>query len=362
MPLPAIWGDWRIKYWRKRSMKISVIMCTYNGSRFLREQLKSISMQTRAPDELIICDDCSSDETIEILNNYAMDVEFPVIVRRNANRLGASKNFEQGMTLTKSDVIVLSDQDDLWRHDKLEILEQVLCQNPDAGYAFSDATLIDENGEVVYHSLWQRVFFDNKRRALFRGSPLDQLRVLLVRNVVTGATMAFRTWLTASIMPIPESWVHDEWIAFASSSYGAYGIPIPEPLTSYRQHAAQAIGLQRRGPLGLLKIAWSAFTDDQSVAKTHARELQKWDDFYTRYRATNSPDPHIVALLKGKRAHLALRTSLLHRTRLARLPSIAGELRRRRYHTYSNGWSSIVKDLVTVHASDRVRRQDAEAG
>jgi glycosyltransferase involved in cell wall biosynthesis len=343
-------------------MKISAIMCTYNGSRFLKEQLQSINMQTRTPDELVVCDDCSSDKTVEILNNYAVNVKFPVIIRRNAKRLGASKNFEQGMTLTQGDIIVLSDQDDLWRYDKLQILAQVFCQNPDAGYAFSDAILIDRDGELVHPSLWQRVFFDSKRRALFHRSSLDQLRILLGRNVVTGATMAFRASLKTAIMPIPELWVHDEWIAFASSLYGAYGIPIPEPLTYYRQHAAQAIGLQRRAPLSLLKMAWSAFTDDQRVSKTHAREYQKWDDLYSRYRATNSPDPNILALLKGKRAHVALRTSFLHRTRWARIPSIASELQRRQYHIYSNGWNSAIKDLVTIHVSDRVMRQDAEVG
>jgi glycosyltransferase involved in cell wall biosynthesis len=343
-------------------MKVSVIMCTYNGSRFLEGQLQSINMQTRVPDELIVCDDCSSDETVETLNNYAVNVKFPVTIRHNAKRLGASKNFERGITLAQGDIIVLSDQDDLWRHDKLQILEQALCQDPDAGYVFSDAILIDQDGEFVHPSLWQRVFFDSKRRALFDRSPVDQLQVLLGRNVVTGATMAFRARLKTVIMPIPELWVHDEWIAFASSLYGAYGVPISEPLTYYRQHAAQAIGLQRRAPLSLLKMAWSAFTDDQRVAKTHAREFQKWDDLYNRYQVANSLDPNLLALLKAKRAHVALRTSFLHRTRLARLPSIVGELQRRQYHIYSNGWNSALKDLVTIHISDRVMRQDAELG
>ncbi len=211
-------------------MRVSVAMCTLNGARFLREQLESIASQTRLPDELVVCDDCSVDATLAILRHYAKAVEFPVRIRCNAQPLGVAKNFEQAITHTAGDIIVLSDQDDIWRDNKLEVLEQVLSKNPDAGYAFSDAIIINEAGKMMHHSLWQQVFFTKKKRAVFSRGSADQVQILIRGNVVTGATMALRASLKAVILPVPNSWIHDEWIAFAASVSGARGIPIYEPL------------------------------------------------------------------------------------------------------------------------------------
>jgi glycosyltransferase involved in cell wall biosynthesis len=323
-------------------------MCTYNGARFLCEQLDSIALQSRVPDEMVICDDSSVDKTLSILKDFAEVVNFPVKIQYNASRLGVVENFHQAISFSQGDVIVLSDQDDIWKHNKLEVIEQVLGENPDAAYAFSDAIVINEGGEVIHQSLWQQVSFDRRGRAIFSLGALDQARTLLKRNVVTGATMAFRASLKARVLPVPEPWVHDEWIAFAASLYGAYGIPIPEPLTYYRQHAAQAIGIQQ----ALWRRAWDNFCGNLKVSEAHAREFNKWKALYTRHRATKCLAPNMLALLKAKQAHVALRTNLLQRTRLARIPSIAAELKRKQYHLYSNGWNSAIRDLLTPALGD----------
>ena len=92
---------------------LSVSMCTYNGARFLREQLESIASQIRLPDELVVCDDGSTDATLAILTEYAKAVRFPVRIQCNTSRLGPAKNFEQAISLCKGEIIVLSDQDDI---------------------------------------------------------------------------------------------------------------------------------------------------------------------------------------------------------------------------------------------------------
>src|SRR5262249_5957954 len=162
-------------------------------------------------DELVVCDDGSTDATLPFLEDYARRIGFPLHIQRNSHRLGPAQNFGQAISLAHGDVIVLSDQDDVWRPDKVQIIEQVLSDNPDAGYAFSDALLIDEVGRPLHANLWDQVSFNRQRRALFRRGPMDQVRVMLGRNVVTGATMAFRASLRDMLVPIPDFWMHDEW-------------------------------------------------------------------------------------------------------------------------------------------------------
>jgi glycosyltransferase involved in cell wall biosynthesis len=332
-------------------MKISVVMCTFNGGRFLNEQLKSITMQTRMPDELILCDDGSTDETLQILKSYVNGIQFHVVIRCNPKRLGAAKNFEQGITLTRGDMIVLSDQDDVWRCDKLQIMEQVLSGNPDAGYAFSDAILIDGDGKIVHHTLWQRVPFDSKKRTLFSGSPMDQVRTLFHGNVVTGATLAFRASLKANILPVPELWIHDEWIAFASSLNGSRGIPIPEPLIYYRLHPAQAIGVRAPGAHILLRRAWQSFTGSPQAYEIDAA-LRKWRSSYALLQSVPSHASTLLPLLEAKLAHLSLRARLYRKPRPTRLAAILAELTRGGYHYYAGGWKSVVKDLLVPRLND----------
>jgi hypothetical protein len=239
----------------------------------------------------------------------------------------------------------LSDQDDVWRYDKLEILEQVLSQNPDAGYAFSDAILIDEDGKIVHHSLWHRLTFDNKKRALFARSSLDQVRILFHGNVVTGATMAFRAWLKASVLPVPELWIHDEWITFASSLNGTKGIPIQEPLTYYRQHGAQAIGVRPPGAHILLRRAWQSFSGSPQAYEVNTA-LRKWKSSYALLENAPNHAATLLPLLEAKLAHLTLRAQLYRKSRSNRLAAIVAELTRGGYHHHAGGWKSVMKDFL----------------
>src|SRR5258708_3955131 len=100
--------------------RISVAMCSYNGARFLREQLESIATQTRLPDELIIFDDRSTDETIEIIDAFVKHARFPVRVEISESTRGATKNFEKAIALCQHEIITLADQDDVWHPNKLE--------------------------------------------------------------------------------------------------------------------------------------------------------------------------------------------------------------------------------------------------
>jgi hypothetical protein len=205
--------------------------------------------------------------------------------------------------------------------------------------------LIDEDGKVVHRSLWERVPFDSKKRALFSRGPMDQVRTLFYGNVVTGATLAFRASLKARILPVPELWIHDEWIAFASSLSGARGIPIPEPLIYYRLHPAQAIGVGPQSAHILFRRAWQSFSGGPQAYEVNAA-LRKWKSSYALLQSAPNHAAILLPLLETKVAHLALRAQLYRKSRLTRLAGILAELTRGGYHQYAGGWKSVIKDLL----------------
>src|SRR5688572_4846600 len=216
-------------------------MCTYNGARFVREQLDSIAAQTRLPDELIICDDASQDSTVEIIRAFSAHAPFPVRLVINEQTLGSTSNFEKATGLCSGEIIAFADQDDVWKPEKLHLLEVEFAKRPDVGLVFSDAEIVDEKLHPIGHRMWNEVGFGERQKQLIReGRALD---VLLPGWSVTGATMAFRSKFRNLILPIPTSlpMIHDGWIALMVAAVAEVEF-IDEPLILYRQHSGQQIG------------------------------------------------------------------------------------------------------------------------
>lgn len=224
----------------KNNSGISIAMCTCNGELFLLEQLESIVKQTVLPDELIICDDQSTDGTLKIIQDFQRKTSFNIRIYSNNSKLGPTKNFEKAISLCLENMIVLSDQDDFWFPNKLEKMFRVFKNQPKTGYLFSDAIIVDEKLQNSSFTIWERISFDFMQRKDYRQG--QQLKVSLKHNVVTGATIAFRAELRKLILPIPEQWIHDAWIALLLSAANIKGTFIEEPLIKYRQHSNQFIG------------------------------------------------------------------------------------------------------------------------
>src|SRR5689334_5491599 len=170
-------------------MRISVAMCTYNGAEFLPAQLESILAQSRKPDQIVICDDGSTDETRAILQSFEKKSPDVILLNFNKKNLGSIRNFEQAIKLCNGDVIALSDQDDVWRQDKLQLIEKAFNKQS-TGLVFSDAEIVGENLQPLNRRMWNEVDFNpHKRKLLDNGRALE---VLVTGWTVTGATMAFR--------------------------------------------------------------------------------------------------------------------------------------------------------------------------
>src|SRR5436190_1701827 len=140
---------------------ISVALCTYEGDRHVQAYLESLALQTRIPDELVICDDQSQDKTIEIVRRFTSKAPFSVRFTINQHNLGTRKNFEKAIGLCQGNIIALADQDDIWRMDKLMQMEDAFSGSPQVGLVFSDAEMVDEDLQPLGYSLWQSLKFSS---------------------------------------------------------------------------------------------------------------------------------------------------------------------------------------------------------
>jgi len=337
---------------------ISIALCTYNGSRFLREQLASLAAQERQPDELVISDDLSSDETISIAGEFAESAPFPVRILRNEKNVGSTKNFERAIAACSGDIIALCDQDDFWLPQKLKLTEAEFAKDPTVGLVFSDAALTDENLRPIGVRLWQETFRRRDQQMFEAGRALE---VLLQYNVVTGAAMAFRSVLKPVVLPIPilTEFIHDGWISLAASMCSQIRF-IREPLIKYRQHPGQQLGA------GLSRWGLPRVERFRLTVESRARTVQRLDEFLEVFTAEKldemrsiAPDrsrvPDRSALERLVREtqsriddnveHLKARVSLSE-SRLRRVPEILAEMRTGRYDVHSRGWQSALLDIV----------------
>lgn len=325
--------------------RISVALCTYNGERFLPQQLASIQRQTRLPDELVVCDDRSTDRTVEIVHEFAASVSFPVKIVENEQTLGSSKNFEKAIRLCSGDLIALSDQDDAWCPIRLERSEQELLMHPGAGLVFSDGDLIDDQDHSLGTRLWRSFSFTRQRAGELLAGNYD---LLLKYRFVTGATVMFRATLRDRCLPIPQGWIHDEWIAAIAAAFSDLR-PIEEALICYRQHTLQQLGSPSEViPRGKLRDVWDTLAAGEKTER-YWTQLSR-DIRFARIVCSTlsgmSLDERGRRVLGSYEAWLRFATfrSNLPGRRLSRLVPLAAN-----YSCYSKhalGLKSAVKDLV----------------
>lgn len=212
--------------------RISVAMATYNGESFIREQLDSIARQTLLPIEIVITDDGSTDNTLQIVNDFSRTAPFSVRAYRNKFRLGYADNFLKAASLCNGDVIAFSDQDDIWIDNKLDICSQL----------FSDPSIV-----LVLHSA--RTF--NQQSGMERTYPnISHTRILEWGKSdpfenQPGFAMLFRKKLLQLVDNSTRPWrasTHDQWTWFLASTTGRIAL-VADKLALYRQHETNLLGV-----------------------------------------------------------------------------------------------------------------------
>ncbi|WP_394188559.1 glycosyltransferase [Paenisporosarcina quisquiliarum] len=211
-------------------MNVSVAMATYNGQDFLIEQIDSIINQLGAQDELVISDDGSTDNTIEIINHYLKDDR--VKLYKNPDR-GVIKNFENAINKTQNEIIILSDQDDVWLPNKVKYIKNEFNDNKSKLIVTSakrvNSDLEEFEIDSIYNRSWQKGVIRN-----------------FVKNTYIGCCMAFDRTLLDKILPFPSNIpMHDVWIGLLAELNEIEIKYIEEPLILYRRHGNTATNNHR---------------------------------------------------------------------------------------------------------------------
>jgi len=319
----------------------SVVLCTYNGQRYIQQQLDSLLAQSRLPEQIVAVDDGSTDRTWEILQAFAEQAQgrgVAVDAARNPDNLGYVRNFETALLRAKTEVIFICDQDDVWDPEKLAVMRARFMTDPDLLLLHSDARLVDallgDLGCSLFSAL--ELGFDELRR-VHEGFGFD---VLLRRSVVTGATAAFRRGLLADAVPFGDGWIHDEWLAIMAAAIGKIDV-IERKLIDYRQHEANQLGMRRR------TLDVKVREMGLSRAQLLHNDARRMESLLQRLRllpaavARNLPER-----VQDKLEHTRVRMHVTENARFKRISPILREAASGRYRRYGAGIRSVLRDLL----------------
>ena len=212
--------------------KIDILMATYNGQKYLVEQLDSIINQTYHNWNLLIRDDNSTDKTLEIIQNYHKKDKRIKILKDNKGNLGIVRNFEELLKSSESEFIMFSDQDDIWVENKLDMYLKMIEKIKNKGFMIhSDAILFDKNKSNILKDTFI------SKKAINRG-----LENVFFNYFVQGATILISKEIKNFILPFPkEVYLHDRYIHLISELFFER-IFVNKALIYYRQHGDNQIG------------------------------------------------------------------------------------------------------------------------
>ena len=260
-----------------QKLSLAILMATYNGEEFIREQINSILNQTYKNWKLIIHDDGSTDNTVDIIKEYTK--KYPnkiILIEDNIKCNGAKENFSH---LIKSvhknfnfDYILFSDQDDIWLPNKIEVsLSKIQEMENKFGkniplLVHTDLKVVDEYLNIMSNSFWRFQRLNPKK---------NSFNYIMVQNNVTGCTTMINKALFKKFKSIPANAImHDWWIALIASAFGKI-IPIYEPTVLYRQHKDNDTGAKKFD----IKYIFSKFKNKDSIMDSISKTFLQAEAF-----------------------------------------------------------------------------------
>lgn len=317
-------------------MKVSIAMASYNGSKYLQEQLDSFRNQTRQPDELVVCDDGSTDSTLDILERFRGEAEFAVRIFRNEKNLGFTKNFEKALSNCTGDLIFLSDQDDVWYVDKVAAAEAAFLASPAMMLAAHDARLVDEN------LTW---FGATKRDQVISGFGSDD-------SIATGTLTVLRRDFLNYALPIPEGVVgHDIWLHTIARLLKVRFV-LDRELQLIRRHSANTSAWVASSPKKINRLTVWRFHSRTEVAKDYTDRMlinQSCREVIERLKGSRVfPQNFLVSIfchLESEYVALMRRNAIPKAGWMNRKGIALGMLVRGDYQ-YFNGLGSFLRDIV----------------
>ncbi len=349
------------------TMSVSVAMATYNGARYLGEQLQSLTRQTILPAELVVTDDASTDDTVGIVQSFSRTAPFPVRLHANPKRLGYRANFMRAAQLCGSDIIAFCDQDDVWIEDKLEDCIDRFTQ--------SDALLLYHNAIVTDSNLLE---IDTLARDALPAMYNPALSVGPLTYGL-GFTLLFRRQLM-QFSPLWERSIdfhdgtsnegHDQWFFFLANVFGSI-IYIDRPLAKYRRHTEAATDTRWAGASRLARALPFLF-ENQHHWRNFATGCEHRAQILRDIAATFAPQ-YAEAAAVGAARYAAFAQLYRDRVALYNEPSliarfvafhrISADGGYRNDDVWAKGSRSAVKDLlVGVLALGNLRKRFLAAG
>jgi glycosyltransferase involved in cell wall biosynthesis len=218
-------------------------MATYNGQKYVVEQITSILKQLGDEDEIIVSDDSSTDNTLLLLNEQN---DPRIKIYANNQFHSPIYNFEFCLTKAVGDIIYLADQDDIWLPGKVKSIMKIFGNDPDVTLVASDAQIINANGDTIANTFYSNSF-------VFTSNVLSNI----VRNRFCGCSLAIRQSILQMILPFPRNIpMHDSWIGIMNQLFGKVHF-INSPLVAFRKHDANSHPLSRTGIIRLLTWRWN---------------------------------------------------------------------------------------------------------
>lgn len=319
-------------------MRISVAMATFNGAEYVEEQLASILGGTLVPDQVVVSDDNSTDDTVARVRagfDAHGEDRTRLLVLDGHRQVGIAANFERAIAACDGELIVLSDQDDLWHRDRLSAALPAFEADSALLLQHADARLVNAIGEALGDTLLGALSIRRSERAAIASG--HAFRAYIRRNLATGATIVLRRDLVALARPFPKEWVHDEWLAIIAAATGRVGL-LDRQLVDYRQHGGNQIG----AVAPTMRYRVSRFLEprrDRYVVLARRAAI-----LADRLDALNAPRE--IRQLARQKQRFELVRSTFPRSRIRRLPLILKEAVRGSYRRLSSqGSIDVLRDL-----------------
>lgn len=325
-----------------------MVLCTWNGARWLPQLLRSLARQRAAPDELVVQDDASDDRSVAVVEEFASNAPFPVRLERNDVRVGSTRNFGIALARAGGEVLALADQDDVWFPDKLARLGEEFAADPTVTMVFSDAVLIGEDGREIGPSLWGTRGVDRTLRTRPVVGACDFAR----RPLTTGCTMAVRRRAVEAALPLPDElddpagvMRHDRWLSLVAAAVGTVRA-LPEPLLGFRVHPAQETGVLHDGPSRRRAMVRTARHVASAASTEEEHEVRARQLSVAAHRADDLGDFESARALRRLAEHHRTRAAASRGT--ATIQAIATDARRGHYGSDVQAAGAVAADLLRL--------------
>lgn len=300
---------------------ISVVITTFNSKNHISEQLKSIINQSVPANEIIIIDDYSSDDTIELCRDILYGKNFFII--KNKENIGYVKSFEKGLKMAKGDFIFLSDHDDRWKPNKIKDSIEILNETS-YKCLFSDGTIMNNDSQRQRATLFSSFGIRNSN---ILSNQNKLFKTLMKKDFVTGATMVIHKSLIKYILPLPKNIIHDKWIAYVSILNNSL-IGTNKKLIDYRVHDKQQVGIKK-----------------SYIKRTKSFKYQIYflETLVERFKGKD--DNIFLEKIKLKLEHYLSRKKIVEKKKIILFFS---EIFKLNYFRYSSGLLSILRDVLRI--------------